>query len=463
MKTFLNSLLLTLLFPVAVFAQTAVSGTVTEGATSLPIPGANVIIKGTATGTSTDFDGKFTINVKNGDVLVFSYVGYTTQEVTYSGQASINVVMAEDAAQLDEIVIVGYGSVKKEDLTGTTDLVTSKDFNKGPIVSAQSLITGKVAGVSVTSNGGAPGEGQTIRIRGIGSLRLTSEPMYVVDGVPISGGVGGARNPLNFLNPNDIESFVVLKDASSTAIYGSRGANGVILITTKKGKNTGFKFNASTQTTLSNIINTVDVLDANQFSDLINQHGTSAQISLLGNSNTDWQNEIYGFAVGSDHNFSAMGSAWGVPMRASVGYSDHDGILKGDNMTRGTAALSLTPSLLEDHIKIEINARGVYTENAFANRGAIGSAVIFDPTQSIYDANSPYGGYFAWLNNQGVQNNLAPTNPVALINLRSDTAEIRRLVGNAKVDYKLHFFPDLTATVNVGLDKSNSNGRIIVS
>ncbi|MCF1190934.1 TonB-dependent receptor [Mangrovimonas sp. AS39] len=463
MKTIFNGLLFSLLLlPSFLIGQTTVSGVVTEES-SLPLPGVNVLVQGTTRGTATDFDGNYQIDVNEGETIVFSYVGYVTQEIIYSGQQTLNVLLKEDAAQLDEVVIVGYGTVKKEDLTGTTDLVTSKDFNKGPIVSAQSLITGKVAGVSVTSNSGAPGEGQSIRIRGVGSLSLTSEPMYVVDGVPISGGVGGARNPLNFLNPNDIESFVVLKDASSTAIYGSRGANGVILITTKKGKDTGFKFNASTQTTMYNVINTVDVLEADQFRDLINTYGTDDQIGLLGNSNTDWQDQIYTFAVGSDHNFSALGNAFGVPMRASVGYSDHDGILKGDNLSRATGSVSFTPSLLDDHLKLELNARGVYTENAFADRGAIGSAILFDPTQSIYDANSPYAGYFAWLNNEGTQNSLAPTNPLALLNLRSDTAEVRRFVGNAKVDYKLHFFPDLTATVNVGLDKSNSNGRIIVS
>ena len=247
MKTTFNSILFVLLFvPGFLLAQTTVSGIVTEQSTSLPLPGVNVLVKGTSNGTATDFDGNYQINVNNGDILTFSYVGYVTQEITYSGQSTINVALAEDASQLDEIVVIGYGSVKKEDLTGTADLITSDDFNQGPVVSAQQLISGKIAGVTVTSGGGAPGEGQNIVIRGLGSLSLTSSPLIVVDGVPLdNGGVGGTRNPLNLINPNDIESMVVLKDASATAIYGSRAANGVIMITTKKGKDREFKFNVT--------------------------------------------------------------------------------------------------------------------------------------------------------------------------------------------------------------------------
>ncbi|MGB6269792.1 MAG: TonB-dependent receptor [Olleya sp.] len=466
MKTIFKRLLLALLFiPTVILAQTTVSGTVTEQATALPIPTVNVVVKNTSTGTATDFDGNYSLEVNNGDVLVFSYIGYLTQEVTYTGQSRIDVALAEDAALLDEIVVIGYGGVKKEDLTGTTDLLTSEDFNKGPIVSAQSLISGKVAGVNVTSGSGAPGDGQSINIRGAGSLSLTTQPLYVIDGIPLdNGGVGGSRNPLNFINPNDIETFVVLKDASSTAIYGSRAANGVIIITTKKGKNKDFKFNISSQTTVYSPVDDIDVLSANQFRDLINNIGTPAQIALLGDANTNWQDEIYTTAFGQDHNFSALGSAFGVPMRASLGYSEHGGILDGDNLQRTTGSISLTPSLLDDHLNVELNARAMYTENTFADRGAIGSAVGFDPTQAIFDSNSQYAGYFAWLDNgTGNQNNLAPTNPLALLNLIDDTAEVRRFVGNAKFDYNIHSFEDLTATVNLGFDTSNSHGRRIIS
>ena len=478
MKTIFKRLLLALLFlPTVLLAQSTVSGTVIEQASNLPIPSVNVIIKNTSKGATTDFDGNYILEINNGDVIVYSYVGYLTQEITYTNQSRIDVTMVEDAATLDEVVIIGYGSVKKEDLTGAADLVTSEDFNKGPIVSAQQLISGKVAGVSVTSGGGAPGEGQTIRIRGNGSLQLSSNPLIVVDGIPLNdGGVGGSRNVLNLINPNDIESMTVLKDASATAIYGSRAANGVILISTKKGKDSEFKFNLNSSTTVHNPVDEVDLLTASQFRDLINSTNDANAIAKLGTANTNWQDEIYTADFGQDHNLSALGSIFGVPMRASIGFSDHDGILMGDNFQRTTAALNLTPKLLDDHLKVELNVRGSYTDNTFADRGAIGNAISFDPTQSVYSNDpsivSQFGGYNGWYVLQGgndpvtglplyTQAPLSPSNPVSLLNLIKDTAEVRRFIGNAKFDYKLHFFPDLTATVNVGIDKSNSHGRRI--
>lgn len=460
MKTILKRVLFVLLFvPIISIAQNVVTGKVTEQSSSLPLPGVNVVIKGTTTGTATDFDGNYQLNANNGDILVFSYVGYITQEITYTGQAAVNVSLNEDASQLDEVVVIGYGAVKKEDLTGTADLVTSEDFNKGPIVSAQQLITGKVAGVNVVGGSGAPGDGQDIRIRGTGSLTLSANPLIVIDGVPINNdSVGGARNPLNLVNPNDIESMVVLKDASATAIFGSRGGNGVIMITTKKGKDREFKFNVSSSTTVNVARDRVDVLTADEFRDVVASHpDTDASIlALMGDANTNWQDEIYRDAFGQDHSFSALGNAFGVPMRASLGYSDFDGILKRDNFKRTTASLSLTPSFLEDHLKLEINARGQYTENFFANRGAIGTSNVYDPTQSPYN---PDGSYFDWTDSSGTHIGLSPINPLAQLYLTNDESEVRRFLGNVKADYKLHFFPDITATVNVGLDKSNSHGR----
>ncbi|QDO93548.1 TonB-dependent receptor [Formosa sediminum] len=466
MKTFLNSLLLALFFaPALVLAQTTVTGNVSEDTSNLPIPGVNIIVQGTRTGTATDFDGNYSLKVNEGDILEFSFIGYKSQNITYTGQTTLNVKLTEDTAVLDEVVVIGYGSVKKEDLTGAVDMVNSDDFNDGPVLSAQQLISGKVAGVSVTSGGGAPGEGQNIVIRGQGSLSLEGTPLYVIDGFPIdNGSVGGSRNPLNFINPGDIESMVVLKDASATAIYGSRAANGVILITTKKGKDSGFKFSLTSSATVSTPINKVDVMSAEQFTSLIQETGTAENIALLGSSNTDWQDEIYSNAYGSDHAFSAIGNAFGVPIRASIGYSDQDGILKNDNLTRTTGALNLKPSFLDNHLKLDLNARGMYTENTFANQDAIGAAIDFDPTQSVYDENSKYGGYFSWIDpNTGNKPSLAPTNPVALLDLVDDTSEVRRLVANAKVDYNLHFFEDLTATVNIGIDKQNSHGRTVTS
>jgi iron complex outermembrane receptor protein len=447
------------------FAQQTITGTVTEGTGGQPLPGVDVIIKGTTTGISTDFDGKYTLsNVNQGDVLVFSYIGFTTQEITVGNQTTINVVLVEDTEALEEVIVIGYGTAKKEDLTGSADLITSKDFNEGPVVSAQQLIAGKIAGVSVTSGSGAPGDGQNIVIRGLGSLSLTSSPLIVVDGIPLNdGGVGGSRNPLNMINPNDIESMVVLKDASATAIYGSRAANGVIMITTKKGKDSEWKFNASTSATTYTVVDTVPVLSAPEFSALVNRVGSDNQIALLGSSETDWQDAIYSQAFGSDFSFSALGKLKGIPMRTSVSHAEHEGILKTDNFKRYTGSLNLNPSLFDDHLNVEFNLRGMYTENRFADRGAIGSAISMDPTQSVYDENSIFDGYFAWTGANGYQLNLAPTNPVASLNLRNDTAEVRRIVGNAKFDYTLHFLPDLVATVNVGLDKSNSHGRTFVS
>lgn len=465
MKTTFNSVLFILLFvPTIILAQSTVSGTVTEQSTSTPLPGVNVIIKGTTTGTSTDFDGKYQLTVNNGDVLVFSYIGYATQEITFNGQSTIDVQLVDDFAQLEEIVVTGYGSVRKEDLTGSADLIKAEDFNEGPIVSPQQLIQGKIAGVSVTSGGGAPGEGQSIIIRGLGSLSLTSSPLIVVDGVPLNdGGVAGTRNPLNLINPNDIESMVVLKDASATAIYGSRAANGVIMITTKKGKDREFRFNVNSSMTFANPTDKVDVLSADEFRTVVNSTGDAAAIARLGDFNTNWQDLIYREEVGTDHSISALGTAWGIPMRASIGYSDQGGILRSDRFRRTTGSLNLSPKLFDDHLKLDLNIRGMYTENKFANRGAIGSAVAFDPTQPVFN-NSKYNGYFSWIDpSTGNQLNLAPTNPLALLRLIDDTAEVRRLITNAKLDYKIHGFEDLTATVNVGIDKSDSGGRTLTS
>ncbi len=466
MKTTIKSfLLLMLLVPSLALAQSTTSGTVSELENGFPLPGVNVTIKGSSSGTTTNFDGKYQLTVSNGDVLVFSYVGYTSQEVIIAGQTVLDIQLSEDASALDEIVLIGYGSVKKEDLTGAVDLITAKDFNQGPIVSAQQLISGKIAGVSVTSGSGAPGDGQTIRIRGNGSLGLSSNPLIVVDGIPLNdGGVGGSRNPLNLINPNDIESMVVLKDASATAIYGSRGANGVIIITSKKGKEGDFKFNVNASATIHTTIDQVDVLSTEEFVGVINSTGDSAYTDLLGASDTNWQDEIYKDAIGKDFSFSALGSAFGVPMRASLGYTDHDGILRTDNFQRTTGSLNFSPSFLKEQLKVEVNLRGSVAKNTFADRGAIGSAVSFDPTQSPYDAGSQYGGYFAWIDaGTGNQSNLAQTNPLALLNLRDDTSQVDRFIANIKVDYTLPFVEGLKATFNLGHDSSMSDGVTLVS
>ncbi|HCQ75616.1 MAG TPA: SusC/RagA family TonB-linked outer membrane protein, partial [Leeuwenhoekiella sp.] len=457
--------------PVALFAQNSVTGVVTEKATGMSIPGANIIVQGTSNGTTTDFDGNYTINnVNEGDVLLFSFLGFTEQQITYTGQATVNVALEENQTSLDEVVVIGYGSVTKKDATGAVNQVSTEDFNKGQVNTAGQLITGKIAGVTVTSGGGAPGEGQNINIRGIGSISLNSSPLYVVDGIPLdNSNVGGSRNPLDFINPADIESMTVLKDASSTAIYGSRAANGVILITTKKGKGTEFKFNYSGATTVYRPTNYVDVMNGDEFRTLVNRVGNDAARARLGNASINWQEEIYTEAMGAEHNISTTGNVGNfMPVRASLGYTNQDGVLRGDNFTRTTGSVSLRPSVLDGYLKAEINARGMYTENEFANRDAIGASVDYDPTKPIYSADSPFSNYNGWYiynaeADRFIQNSLSPTNPIALINEKDDSAEIRRFIGNAKIDYKLHFFSDITATVNIGLDKTNSHGRTIVS
>ena len=466
MKINLNSFLLILLLcPIFIFGQTSINGIVTDEISSSPIAGVNVLVKDSNTGTATDFDGNYSINLKKGDILSFSYVGYKTQQVTLGDQTSLNIVLIEDTSSLDEIVVIGYGSVKKEDLTGAADLVTSEDFNQGPILSPQQLIAGKIAGVSVTSSSGSPGDGQSIRIRGLGSLSLTNSPLIVLDGLPLNdGGVGGSRNPLNMVSPNDIESMVVLKDASATAIYGSRGANGVILITTKKGRDSGFKYNYSSSLTTYSAENHVDVLTASEFTELITSGGNIDAIAALGSSNTNWQDQIYNRATGTENSLSVVGNAYGIPMRASVSLGDHEGILMGDNFKRTNASLSLRPNFLNDKLKIELNTRLMNTENRFANRGAIGSALSFDPTKPVFNG-SQYGGYFSWIDSAtGNQAAIgAPTNPLALLNMIDDISEVDRIVSNLKLDYDLNFINGLTATINVGIDQSKSVGSTATS
>ncbi|WP_312923533.1 SusC/RagA family TonB-linked outer membrane protein [Empedobacter brevis] len=465
MRILKQSLLaLVLSSPAILSAQTAVKGTVYDSTNNAILPGADVSNITTGESTISDEQGNFTLEANDGDVIVISFFGYDDQELTYAGQTQLQLRMAKTTENLKEVVIIGYGTAKKEDVTGSVNQLNSEDFNKGSITSAQELMTGKIAGVVVTSAGGAPGDGQNIIIRGNSSLSLNSQPLYVVDGVPLSEvNIGGSRNPLDFLNPNDIETMTILKDASATAIYGSRAANGVVMITTKKGKGKKFKFSYNSTTSVYQPEGYIDMMNADQFRELVKSVGTADDIAKLGSANTDWQKEIYRTAIGFDHSLSAMGNIGGnMPSRFSISNTNQDGILKGDNVNRTTASFNLNPSLLDDHLKFDFNARGSYIENDFANRDAIGAALEYDPTQSVYSGNSLFGGYHTWTSGN-IKNGLAPTNPVALINEVGDTSEVRRFVGNAKMDYKLHFLPSVTATVNVGYDISNANGRKVTT
>ncbi len=449
-------ILFLLFLSIGIFAQQSVSGLITDNSGNA-LPGVNVIIKGTNVGVSSDFDGNYQINADNGQILVFSYIGYETVELTVNG-TNQDVVMAESSSELDEVVVIGYGTVRKKDLTGTVDLVTEKDFAKGSVVSPQQLIRGKVAGVSIVSNSGAPGDDSNVLIRGIGSLNLNSNPLYVVDGVPLdSGGVGGSRNGLNVINPNDIEAISILKDASATAIYGSRAANGVVLITTKKGRTGGLKYNFSSRSSVFTPTDYVDVLNAKQFKYAVQATGVSDYISRLGTYDTDWQREIYETALAQNNSFSVSGGVLGMPFRASLGYTDQNGILMGDNFNRLTGSLNISPTLFDGDLRVNLNARYVKTENDFANRGAIGSAVFFDPTKPVYGSSGSFGGYYTWTDSTGKKLALSPTNPLALLNLSDDESTVDRLIGNIKLDYDLPV-DGLIATVNAGYDISKGDG-----
>ena len=462
MKVKMNKLLYAVVFFLCVAfgyaQQITVKGTVKDGAGE-PLMGASVLVKGTSHGTAADFDGNFELKVEKGATLVFSSVGFKSQEVAAKA-GTMNIVLQEDVQQLGDVVVIGYGVARKQDVTGSVNLVTTKDFNKGQNLSADQLLQGKVAGVQITSAGGAPGDGQNIRVRGTGSLTLNSNPLVVVDGIPMNdGAVGGSRSILNSINPEDIESMTVLKDASSTAIYGSRAANGVIMITTKKGKmNQDTQVAVNSSISFSQVSDYVNLLSTDEFRALVNQTGTADQKALLGNANTNWQKEIYQIAPTTNTTVGVSGSIKSVvPYRLSVGHTYADGILKTDKFQRATAKLSLTPQFFDKSLRTEFNVSGSFIKNRFADKGAIGAAIEYDPTQSIYGGPDKYAGYHTWLEN-GNKNNNAPSNPLALLYLRDNTSTVNRLISNVKVDYTLPFFKDITATINTGIDYTKSNG-----
>jgi iron complex outermembrane receptor protein len=449
----------------SVWAQRKISGTVTDASSGEPLIGANVLIVGTGDGAVTDLDGKYELSVPAGvSRLQFSYTGYTSQEIEL-GASSVIDVRLSPGETLEEVVVIGYGTAKKTDVTGAVTSVTSKDFIQGNIATPEQLVNGKVAGVQITTNGGAPGSGSRIRIRGGSSLNASNDPLIVIDGVPLdNGGISGAANPLSFINPNDIESFNILKDASATAIYGSRASNGVIIITTKKGARDGkLRVNFSSLFSSSQKVNTVDVLSAEAFKKVVNEVGNAQQKALLGTVSTDWQEEIYRTAMVTDNNLSITGAAAGIPFRASVGYLNQPGILKRDQLDRASASLGFSPLLLDDKLKIDVNLKATNSKSFFANQGAIGSAVTFDPTKPVRGALSEFDGYFEWLDPAtGRPNNLAPRNPVALLENRDDNSNANRFIGNVQLDYRFHFLPELRANLNLGLDQSSGTGQVFV-
>jgi len=462
MKTMYQKLLLLLLMlPLSALAQSTLSGTVRDNATGEPIPGVNVIVQGTQNGTSSDLDGNFTLSgLKNGDQIVFTFIGYADQTVAYSGQSTLDVTMSEDATQLQEVVLIGYGSVKKKDATGAVTTVTSKDFNKGTIVTAENLLNGRVAGVTVNTSG-APGSGSMIRIRGGSSLNASNDPLIVLDGLPLDNNTNiGSTSLLAAINPNDIESMTVLKDASATAIYGSRAANGVIIINTKKGgKDLKVSYNFTYGS--GKVTDKIDVFSGNEYRALIQDRVAAglmpeSELDLLGDANTDWQDAIYRRTDFVDNNVSLNGNLFKtVPARLSLGNTYQEGARLTNKFNRSTVSVSLNPSFFNDHLKFRVNANYANEKNRFAD-GVEGSAFRFNPTQPIYQAGSPYGGYFEYYNTSDANNALllGTRNPVAQLRQTFDTGHNNRIFGNIETEYRFHFFPDLKAVVNLGFDES---------
>lgn len=461
MKTIYNKLLFFLLMlPLTALAQATLEGKVVDAKSKQSLPGVNVVVQGTQSGVSTDLDGNFKIGkLKKGDKLVFSFVGYKNQTITFDGQKSVTVTMEEEANTLQEVVVqVGYGSVKKKDATGAVEVLTTKEFNRGYNSTVEGLLNGRAAGVVVTQ-GGAPGSGAAIRIRGESSLYASNDPLVVVDGVPVANGI-------NSVNPNDIETISVLKDAASTAIYGNRASGGVILITTKKGAKGEIKVNASTTFTVNTLAKKINTTSADQFrafmtdpANITKYNIASTRLARLGTANTNWQDEIFSNSVTVDNFVSMRGALFGkLPTSFSYGHSYIPGILETSKYDRTTMALRLNPSFFKDHLKIAVNANMTVTKNRYADEGAIRDAINFDPTQSVYSSNGANGGYFEWYEGANPIF-LATDNPVAKLYQRNNTGKSYRFLSNIQADYKFHFLPELKLTAIAGVDRSYGEGR----
>lgn len=453
-----------------VFAQNkTVTGRVTDSS-GRAVVGASVTVQGQTKGVVTGTDGTYSIAVPtNASSLVVSSVGYAAQEISIANGTTANATLQATAGSLNEVVVIGYGTARRRDVTGAVATVTSKDFVKGPITSPEQLIAGKVAGVQISTNGGAPGSGSRILIRGGASLNAGSDPLIVIDGVPVDGGVAGSSNPLNLINPNDIETFTVLKDPSAAAIYGSRGSNGVILITTKKGRAGKVRFGLTSNSFVQSPSRKVDVLSADQLREVIANQGVQADLGKLGGGSTDWQKEVFSRAFGQDLNLSASGAALNnkLPFRVSGNYLNQNGILNTGNFQRQSLGLNLSPKFFDNNLSIDFNAKGVRTTNRFADEGAIGAAITFDPTQPVRTGSDRFGGYFEYLEEKKdiglVPKDLAPRNPVGLLEQRDNNSEVYRLLGNVQFDYRLPFIKGLRANVNLGLDAQRGSGTDIMS
>lgn len=446
-------------------AQTrTIKGEVTDAQNGEALIGATVIVEGEKGGTVTDFDGNFSLQVSSSAKKIkVSYIGYIDKVLSISD--NMKVKLESDSKALADVVVIGYGTARKSDLTGSVATVKSKDFNKGLVSSPEQLINGKVSGVQIMSNSGSASAGSTIRVRGGASLNASNDPLIVLDGVPLEqGGISGnSSNFLSMINPSDIESMTVLKDASSTAIYGSRASNGVIIITTKKGQQGAVKVNFNTTNSMQTRAQMVDMLSRNEFVNVINQFGTDNQKSLLGTANTDWNDEVYRTAFGTDNNLSVSGSIdkW-LPFRVSVGYYNQSGLVRKDNVERWTGNVVLTPSFFQDHLKLTINAKGTLNNNSFNNGGAVWAAATFNPTIPVYSGNDKYGGYNEALDADGVPVNAGVRNPRGLVDLYDSKSKVSRFIGSMDVDYKVHFLPDLKLHATVGADYAKGDGTVYV-
>lgn len=463
-------LFLGLMLSVCAFAQTsAVTGRIID-AKGEPIIGANVTVKGTTNGTVTDMDGNFSLKTTKGTVLSISFIGYKSVEV--KAGSSLVVRLQDDSKVLNDVVVIGYGTVKKSDVTGSVVTIKADQLNKGLATSPADLLQGKSAGVQIMSNSGTPGGGSTIRIRGGSSLKASNDPLIVIDGLPISStSISGMSDVLSTINPNDIESFSVLKDASATAIYGSRASNGVIVITTKKGSGSSKpSVSIDMAGSVGYVAKTVDVMNAATLKDYIKEKvGKQAALDALGTADTDWQKEIYKTAFTEETNASINGGIKGkgfmdsMPYRVSLGYLNQDGTLMTSYMKRSTASLNLSPTFFDKHLTVNLNGKGIYAKNRFADTGAIGAAVSYDPTQPVYSSDG-INGYSAWMltdaNGKKYANTMSTLNPVAMLNDKKDKSTVKRFVGNALLDYKFFYIPGLRANLNLGLDISSSDGTV---
>ena len=456
-----------LILPLGMFAQSTLQGRVLESGTQQPLPSVNISVEGSKNGTSTNFDGNFSLsNLKSGDVIVFSYVGFVKQTLVYDGQNEATILMFEDANQLEGVVVIGYGTVKKKDATGSVTKIDSDQFNKGAVVTAENLLNGRVAGLTVNTPGG-PGTSSTIRIRGgssLGGFGASNDPLIVIDGLPIENNANsGSTSILAALNPSDIESFTVLKDASATAIYGSRASNGVIIITTKKGgKELSIDYNFKYAS--GKLVKTVDVLSANEYRNIV-ANKLPGRVENLGNANTDWQDAIYRKTDLIDNNISVRGNLFNkIPSRLSLGNTYQEGLRLTNDFNRNTVGVSLSPSFFDSHLKMRVSANYANEKNRFTD-GVEGAALTFDPTQPVYDANSYYGGFFEYWKQNATNPELTPNvvrNPVSQLLQTSDKGVNNRLFGNFEIDYKFHFLPELRGVVNLGFDESNGERTRLV-